>query len=65
MDIRYFKKYISIKTKKHWFLIGNVYGKGFTIVNWNKQWIQIMNRKINTFPAGCHSWPGFLFHQYA
>ena len=36
MDIRYFKKYISIKTKKHWILIGNVYGKGFTIVNWNK-----------------------------
>ena len=22
MDIRYFKKYISIKTKKHWILIG-------------------------------------------
>ena len=36
MDIRYFKKYISLKTKKYWFLIGNVYGKGFTIVNWNK-----------------------------
>ena len=36
MDIRYFKKYISIKTKKHWVLIGNVYGKGFTIVSWNK-----------------------------
>ena len=36
MDIRYFKKYISIKTKKHWFLVGNVYGKGFTIVNWKK-----------------------------
>ena len=36
MDIKYFKKYISIKTKKYWFLIGNVYGKGFTIVNWNK-----------------------------
>ena len=37
MDIKYFKKYISVKTKKHWVLIGNVYGKGFTIVNWNKQ----------------------------
>ena len=37
MDIRYFKKYVSIKTKKHWFLVGNVYGKGFAIVNWNKQ----------------------------
>ena len=37
MDIKYFKKYISVKTKKHWVLIGNVYGKGFTIVSWNKQ----------------------------
>ena len=36
MDIKYFKKYISVKTKKHWVLIGNVYGKGFTIVSWNK-----------------------------
>ena len=44
MDIRYFKKYISIKTKKHWFLIGNVYGKGFTVVNWNKQGVQTFSR---------------------
>ena len=57
MNIKYFKKYISIKTKKHWFLIGNVYGKGFTIVNWNKQWAHSRLAVI----AG----RGFLFHQSA
>ena len=37
MEIRNFKKYVSIKTKKHWFLIGNVYGKVFQIVEWSKK----------------------------
>ena len=49
MKIKYFKKYISFKTKKHWFLIGNVYGKGFTVVNWKKQ-------KNKHFPG----WPSQL-----
>ena len=37
MEIRNFKKYISVKTKNNWFLFGNVYGKGFQIVNWSKR----------------------------
>ena len=46
MEIINFKKYISVKTKKHWFLIGNVYGKGFQVVNWNKVRLEANNYDV-------------------